>query len=150
MDDALAEYALAVEYAINPKDAKRYAKTLLKKRSSNLRLYNVYALMESRSGNATAAAHVLASTLSMAQYLTDEQQLEYGPLLRTVVWEGLAASRTGEALEVLLSIPNFAVDMTCLGQASMQRAVSPAELLKSQRVCKMPHPTDEMCTDAMV
>jgi hypothetical protein len=136
MDDALAEYALAVEFAINPKDAKKYAKTLLKKRSSSLRLYNAYALMESRSGNITAAAHVLASTLSMVSNLTDQQKLEYGPLLRTVVWEALMVNKKKEALEVLLSIPNFALDVKSLGQGSMERVVSPTELLKSQRVCE--------------
>jgi hypothetical protein len=91
--------------------------------------------MESRSGNATAAAHVLASTLSMVSNLTDQQKLEYGPLLRTVVWEALMVNKKKEALEVLLSIPNFVLDVKSLGQGSMERVVSPTELLKSQRVC---------------
>jgi hypothetical protein len=133
-DDGLAEYALAVELICNAKEAKKYAKSLLKRRSSSLRLYNVYALMEHRSGNSTSASRVWATTLSMSASISDAQKLEYGPLWRTWVWESLDENRSGEAVQLLLSIPNYAVDLKSLADAPVTGNISPTVLLKSQRV----------------
>lgn len=137
-DDALAEYVLAVEFACNVKEAKKYAKSLLKRRSASLRLYNVYALMEYRSGNSASAAHVWATTLSMSASLSDVQKLEYGPLWRTWVWESLDGRKPGEAVQLLLAIPSYTVDLKSLADAPSSRIVTPAELLKSQRVGRLP------------
>ncbi|KAL1962181.1 hypothetical protein VTN77DRAFT_527 [Rasamsonia byssochlamydoides] len=132
-DDAFAEYVLAVEFVCNAKEAKKYAKSLLKRRSSSLRLYNVYALMECRSGNSAAAAHVWATTLSMSASLSDIQKLEYGPLWRTWVWESLDGRKSAEAVQLLLATPNYAVDLKSLADSAASRIISPAELLKTQR-----------------
>ncbi|KKA20002.1 hypothetical protein T310_6000 [Rasamsonia emersonii CBS 393.64] len=132
-DDALAEYVLAVEFVCDAKEAKKYAKSLLKRRSASLRLYNVYALMECQSGNSASAAHVWATTLSMSTSISDVQKLEYGPLWRTWVWESLDGRKQGEAVQLLLAIPGYTVDLKSLGDAPTSRIASPAELLKSQR-----------------
>lgn len=134
-DDIFAEYVLAVEFAVRPPEAKKFAKTLLKKRSSSLRLYNAYALMECRMGNTAAAAHVWAMTLSMASGISDLQKLDYGLLLWTWVWELLAEGRQSAALRLLLAIPGYTVDVKTLEEAPTDATVSPTELLKSQRVC---------------
>lgn len=131
-DDELAEFALAVEYAINPTEAKKYAKSLLKKRSSSLRLYNAFALMESRSGNFTTASHVWATTCSMAANLSEAQRLEYGTLIRSWVWEYLAQSKPDSANQVLGSIPDFAINLETLQQAK-QSDMRPAQRLKTER-----------------
>ena len=134
-DDSFAEYVLAVEFAIRGPEAKKFAKSLLKKRSSSLRLYNAYALMECRTGNTAAAAHVWATTLSMASEISDLQKLDYGLLLWTWVWELLGERRQVAALRLLLAISAYTVDLKSLEEASKDVTVNPTELLKSQRVC---------------
>ncbi|PCG99899.1 RNA-processing protein, HAT helix [Penicillium occitanis (nom. inval.)] len=131
-DDELAEFALAVEYAINSTEGKKYAKSLLKKRSSSLRLYNAFALMESRSGNFTTASHVWATTFSMAANLSEAQRLEYGTLIRSWVWEYLAQNTPESAIQVMGSIPDFIINLETL-QHAKQSDMSPAQRLKTER-----------------
>ncbi|CRG90867.1 E3 ubiquitin-protein ligase RNF213 [Talaromyces islandicus] len=131
-DDGLAELTLAVEYAINAKEAKKYAKSLLKKRSSSLRLYNAYAIMESRTGNFSAATHVWATTFSMSANISETQKLEYGPLIHSWVWEYLISNKPTQALGLLMSVPNFSVDLKAQ-EASAQNLFTPTERLKAVR-----------------
>lgn len=131
-DDELAEFALAVEYAINPSEGKKYSKSLLKKRSSSLRLYNAFALMESRSDNFTTALHVWATTFSMAAKFSEAQKLEFCTLIRSWVWDFLAQSKPEAAIQVLKSIPDFAINLEILQQAK-QIDMSPAQRLKTER-----------------
>jgi hypothetical protein len=131
-DDGLTESALAVEYAINPNEAKKYAKSLLKKRSSSLRLYNVFALIECHSGSFSTALHVWATTFSMASNLSEAQRLEYGTLIRSWVWEHLAQSKPASAIHVLGSIADFTINLETLEQAR-QSDMSPAQRLKTER-----------------
>lgn len=131
-DDELAEFALAVEYATNSTEGKKYAKSLLKKRSSSLRLYNAFALMESRSGNFTTASHVWATTFSMAANLSETQRLKYGALICSWVWEYLVQSKPASATQVLGSIPDFTINLETL-QQTKQSDMSPAQRLKTER-----------------
>jgi tetratricopeptide (TPR) repeat protein len=132
-DDGLAEHALAVEYAVNPKEAKKYARSLLKKRSSSLALYNAYAIMECRTGNFSAATHVWATTLSMSGNIPEAQKLEYGPLVHSWVWEYMTSNKPTHALGLLMSVPTFSVDLKALEEASSQTIFTPAEHLKAVR-----------------
>ncbi|PYH89673.1 DUF1740-domain-containing protein [Aspergillus ellipticus CBS 707.79] len=131
-NDDLAECALAVEFACNPKDAKKYAKSLLKKRSSSLRLYNAYALMEHRSGNHTAADHVWATSLSMSKTFSDRDRVDSVIVWQTWIWELLAASNISHASHLLISIPHSSVDVKAFPDVSSQRSFSPTSLLKVQ------------------
>lgn len=131
-DDELAEVALAVEFAINPNEGKKYAKSLLKKRSSSLRLYNAFALMESRSDNFSTAVHVWATTFSMAKNFSEAQRLEYGTLIRSWVWEYLAQCKPASAIQVLGSISDFTINVESLQQAK-QVDMSPTQRLKTER-----------------
>ncbi|EEA25254.1 hypothetical protein TMatcc_006523 [Talaromyces marneffei ATCC 18224] len=131
-DDELATLALAVEYAIKPNDGKKYAKSLLKKRSASLPLYNTFALMECRSGNLSTASHVWASTFSIAATLSEAQRLEYGSLIRSWVWEYLGQSKPESAVQILSSIPDFTINLETLQQAK-QMNMSPAQRLKTER-----------------
>jgi NRDE-2, necessary for RNA interference len=130
-DDILAECALAVEYAINPSEGKKYAKSLLKKRPSSLRLYNAFALMETRNEKFSTASHVWATTLSMAATLSEAQRLEYGTIVRSWAWECLVSRREDEAIKILVSVPDFAIDLKTLEQESS--SISPAQQLKTER-----------------
>lgn len=134
-NDDLAELSLAVEFVCNAKEAKTYAKSLLKRRSSNLRLYNIYALMECRSGNNAAADKVWTTTLSMSKSFADKDRLDCALLWRTWLWESLTSRDVNTAIRLLLAIPQNNVDLTSLPDASNRITVSPAEFLKTQRVC---------------
>ncbi|OXV08766.1 hypothetical protein Egran_03472 [Elaphomyces granulatus] len=132
-DDDLAEYTLALEFACSSKDGKKYAKSLLKKRSSNLRLYNEYALIECRSGNCTAADHVWVTTFSLSSSLPDPKKLEYAAIWRTWLWEALDSRDMQKAIGLLLSIPQYTVDLKSISKISDGRTLSPAEFLKIQK-----------------
>ncbi|KAI9932666.1 hypothetical protein AWENTII_005014 [Aspergillus wentii] len=129
-NEDLAEYTLAVEFACNGKEARKYAKSLLKKRSTSLRLYNSYALIERRSGNHTAADHVWATSLSMSQTFADRDRTGSGLLWRTWIWEALETRDMARACRLLISIPQHSVDLKSFPEASTQTAFSPTNLLK--------------------
>ncbi|RHZ65815.1 uncharacterized protein CDV56_104830 [Aspergillus thermomutatus] len=131
-NDDLAEYALALELACNSKEARKYAKSLLKKRSSNLRLYNSYALMEYRSGNHTAAEHVWATTLSMSKTFSDHDKVDCVLLWQSWTWESLNARNIAEASHLLLSIPQNSVDLKAVPGASSETMFTVTNLLKAQ------------------
>lgn len=137
-NDDLAEYALALEFAYNSKEAKKFAKSLLKKRSSNLRLYNAYALMESRSGNLSAAEHVWATTLSMSKTFADQDRVDNGVLWRTWIWESLETRDMARASHLLLALPQQSVDLNSLVEASGQPIFSVTNLLRTQSVSQLP------------
>ncbi|PYH46922.1 uncharacterized protein BP01DRAFT_355327, partial [Aspergillus saccharolyticus JOP 1030-1] len=129
-NDDLAEFTLCVEFACSSKDAKKFAKSLLKKRSSNLRLYNAYALMERRSGNHAAADHVWATALSMSKTFSDYDRLDSILLWQTWLWELLDTQNMAHAAYILLSIPQDSIDLNALPQDSTLPAFTPTSLLK--------------------
>ncbi|KAL4892728.1 NRDE-2, necessary for RNA interference-domain-containing protein [Aspergillus ambiguus] len=131
-NDDLAEYSLAVEFACNPKEAKKYAKSLLKKFPSNLRLYNAYALMERRSGNHAAADHVWATSLSMSNTFSHRDRVDSISLWNSWVWELLEARNIAHASHILASIPRNSIDLKTFPDPSSQTAFSPTSLLKIQ------------------
>ena len=129
-NDDLAEYALALESAANIKEAKKYAKSLLKKRPSSLRLYNAYALIECGSGNHSAADHVWATSISMSKTFAEDDRLEVILLWRTWIWESLKARDLARASYLLVSMPQNSIDLASLPSAAAQVTFSPTELLK--------------------
>ncbi|PYI21436.1 DUF1740-domain-containing protein [Aspergillus violaceofuscus CBS 115571] len=131
-NDDLAEFALCVEFACSSKDAKKFAKSLLKKRSSSLRLYNTYALMERRSGNHGAADHVWATALSMSRTFPDHDRVDSILLWQTWLWELLNTGNMAHAFYILLSIPQDSIDLNALPQDSTQPTFTPTSLLKIQ------------------
>jgi hypothetical protein len=134
-NDDLAEYTLALEYAARPKEAKKYAKSLLKKHSSNLRLYNAYALIELRCGNADMAQRVWTTTLSMSRNLAEEDRADGIVLWRTWLWEAVKSQNFSKATQIFLAIPDNNIDPEALARDAHSRlAISPAEFLKIQRV----------------
>lgn len=132
-NDDLAEYALALEFVSNSKEAKKYAKALLKKRQSRLRLYNSYALMEYRSGNHAAGDHVWATSISMSKDFAEHDRADTALLWRTWIWESLEARDLARASSLLLAMPQHTVDLTSLS-APGQPTFSPTEMLKMNHV----------------
>jgi hypothetical protein len=64
--EALAEYYLAMEWLNEPAGARKAAKGLLKKYSSNISLYNAYALIEWANGNAEVSHKVFSSATGLS------------------------------------------------------------------------------------
>lgn len=135
-NDNLAEYTLAIEFICSPKDARKYGKSLLKKRPSSLRLYNAYALLECRNGNLDAAEHVWTTTLSMSKGFSPEEKLGRIVLWRTWLWELVNKRDYAKAVRLLLAIPDHEEDPAKLMErnSGIGTSLSPAEFLKIQRV----------------
>ncbi|KAL5044711.1 hypothetical protein BDW71DRAFT_97374 [Aspergillus fruticulosus] len=129
-NEHLAEYTVAVEFACNAKEAKRYAKSLLKRRSSSLRLYNAYALMECRDGNNAAADHVWATAISMSKSFPSEQRVDSVLLWHTWIWELLEARNIAHAAHLLVSMPQNNIDLKTFPDASQQPSFSATNQLK--------------------
>lgn len=141
--DDLAEYALALEFACNGKEAKKFAKSLLKKRSSNLLLYNAYALIECQSGNTSAAEHVWGTALSMSRSFSDQNRVDNGILWRTWIWEYLETSDIARASLLLLALPQQGVDLKSLAGGS-QPTFSATNLLKTHNVSQSKFTTSDL------
>ena len=133
-NDDLAEYALALEFASNANEAKKYAKSLLKKRPSRLRLYNSYALMERRSGNYVTADHVWATSISMSKTFAEHDRVDTALLWRSWIWDSLEARNFARASYLLLAMPQHTIDPNSLPTASDKTAFSPTEMLKIRSV----------------
>lgn len=64
--EGLADYYLAMEWLNAPTGARKVAKGLLKQYSSNIRLYNAYALVEWANQNTEVSHKVLSSATGLA------------------------------------------------------------------------------------
>ncbi|KIW19303.1 hypothetical protein PV08_03597 [Exophiala spinifera] len=64
-NENMMEYAIALDAGIDPRSARKQAKSFLKKNPNSLRLYNVYALVENEAGTFGAAEKVWSTALSM-------------------------------------------------------------------------------------
>lgn len=109
-DDELAEYVLALEFACDCEGAKKFAKRLLKSRSSNLRLYNAFALMQWRSGAESAANHVWSTALSMSEEFRDYDKTDRGLLWNSWLWSLLSRGDLARATHVLNAISSQTID----------------------------------------
>lgn len=105
-DDTVAEYFLAFEWHCNPAGAAKAAKTLIKKRSSSLPLYNAYALIENRSGKSTEASRVFSMALGMSSQLPPIARKFSILLWRTWIWEAFRADDMRSARHRISSIGN--------------------------------------------
>ncbi|KAK2739204.1 hypothetical protein FQN57_006647 [Myotisia sp. PD_48] len=133
-DDMLAEYVVAFEYTLSPVGAKKFAKSLLKVRSSSIRLYNAYAVIETRNGQLATAEKVWATALTMSQNFPETTNLEHVLLWRTWAWESLNSKQYSKALRLILAIPQKNVDLGGFSsETGLTAKVLPADFLKSQR-----------------
>ncbi|KAE9984875.1 hypothetical protein BLS_000958 [Venturia inaequalis] len=103
-DDLLAEYFLAFEYYTAPATAAKSAKRLLKKRPHSLRLYNAYAIIQSRLKGLADGNEVFVKTLGMATSLDALEQNNTILLWRTWVFEALRIDVIPETIRRLLCV----------------------------------------------
>lgn len=132
--DSLAEYALALELRLSPETVERSARHLLKKRSSSLLLYNAYALVKYRLGNADEGANVIVTSIHMSKTLGEHAQLDLVLLWRTWVWELLNAGKAKEALVRILMYgdEDFPSSLPAINLFDNQ-AMTPALLLRTEK-----------------
>ncbi|KAL1837480.1 hypothetical protein VTJ49DRAFT_3741 [Mycothermus thermophilus] len=120
--ESAAEYYLALEWVKAPAQARKVAKGLLKQYSSNVRLYNAYALVEWVKGNVEVSHKVLSSATSLPCPPAERQLL-----WNTWAWIGLEAGQKDAALSRLcMSVDND--DKENAGATG----VSPVLLLKAR------------------
>ncbi|KAL2869815.1 uncharacterized protein BJX67DRAFT_322301 [Aspergillus lucknowensis] len=129
-NEDLAEYTVSVEFFSNPMEAKKYAKSLLKKRSTSLRLYNAYALIERRAGNHAVADHVWATAISMCKTFPKEQQADSIRLWHTWIWELLEARNIAHAAHLLTCMPQNNIDPKTFSDVASLPEFSSTNLLK--------------------
>ncbi|PSN74288.1 DUF1740-domain-containing protein [Corynespora cassiicola Philippines] len=102
-DELIGEYLLAFELKYYPSEVHKTARRILQTRTSSLRLYNAYGLVESRRGNSTKADKTFSSALSFFNgsepYLSIEQLM----LFSGWVWEALRRGEKDKALWRLTS-----------------------------------------------
>jgi tetratricopeptide (TPR) repeat protein len=118
-NEQLAEYVIAYQLEEDVKEARKLAKALLKQRSSNLRLYNAYALVECRLGNLEAAERVWSTALSMSRTFPYNDRQNAILLWRTWIWQLLDRAELRKAFALLLAIPEGQVDVDKLFQQSL-------------------------------
>lgn len=99
--DSLAEYLLAFEDHVSPTTVRKSAKNLLKNRPSSLRLYDAYALLESRHGNTEAANKVWDTAIKMSAKFEDSARRDAILLWRSRVWQHLSSGKPSKALQQL-------------------------------------------------
>lgn len=135
-DDDLAEYALALEFACDREAAKKFAKRLLKTRSSNLRLYNSYALMQWHTGGETTANHVWSTALSMSKDFADYGKLDCGLLWDSWLWAYIWTGDLARATQVLNAIASQTIDLAAFSATSGPVKFTATASLRVQNVLR--------------
>ncbi|KAJ5679854.1 hypothetical protein N7462_008098 [Penicillium macrosclerotiorum] len=128
----LAEYALALEFAVDRRAAKKSAKSLLKSRSSDLRLYNAFALMQWRDGAQAIANQVWSTALTMSSNFEGLHKIDCGLLWISWAWQLLEIGDLARASYVLQSIPSQNIDLASFSTVSSSVEFTAAIKLRIQ------------------
>ncbi|KAK8182375.1 NRDE-2, necessary for RNA interference-domain-containing protein [Phyllosticta citribraziliensis] len=131
--DAVGEYYLAFEWCCNPTSAAKAAKAILKKQSSSLRLYNAYALVESRSGKKAEANRVFATALGLSAQLGHDAQKMSILLWRSWIWEALREEDAAAVRHRVSSIGDTKPKPEPPASTEENQQFSPSTLLKVRR-----------------
>jgi NRDE-2, necessary for RNA interference len=106
-EEALGSYAIALTLQHSPSAAPKLAKRLIKQNASNLKLYNSYALVESRAGNHDAADNVWKTTLTMNSTSVQGNEISIMQLCRSRIFQVLLQ---GHLKKVTTLLKALAVD----------------------------------------
>ena len=131
---ASAEYVLALELQVNPRSARVTGRSLLKKQSSNLLLYNAYALIECRLGNFEKGEGAIIAAINLSRKIDATTSSTSILLWRNWAWELLWRGRSIEALTWLCQYggEDDLVPSQSRGAAEVQE-VKPALVLRASR-----------------
>ncbi|ESZ92996.1 hypothetical protein SBOR_6617 [Sclerotinia borealis F-4128] len=123
-----AEYYLAFEWINEPGTIKKVAKTLLKQHSSNLKLYNAYAMIEWSKDNQEISNGIYKAALGMSKSTSTSPETNDSKdsihLWKSLIWAYLSAGSKETALSHLISIPHG---------APIPIELTPTTLLKAQQ-----------------
>ncbi|KAI9668667.1 MAG: hypothetical protein M1831_001106 [Alyxoria varia] len=142
-DNDFAEYYLAfLGHFFPPQRSRRAAKSLLKSRSSNLRLYNAYALLESRNSpnkDSNAADHIFRTALTLS---TESPSRRSDTLLLWRCWarEALNHGEWNNALRRIIGA-SWAVSGTSTGTSHGDTVIDDDVLLQAERRLKQALPS---------
>ncbi len=114
-DELFAEYLLAFESRFEVKEARKYAKNILKLQPS-VRLYNGFALLEWRAGNIEAAQRVWSTALSMRSSFSETSRQDVVLVWRSWLWALLDQHDFSKALRLCLAVSDEKVCLDDLGQ----------------------------------
>lgn len=123
-DDLLAEYFLAFEYHTAPSTAAKSAKKLLKKRPHSLRLYNSYAIIQSRLRGLANGNELFVKTLAMAASLDALEQNNTILLWRAWVFEALRIDAIPETIRRLLCVGTTKINEDILDDETISQFTS--------------------------
>ncbi len=133
--EGLAEYFLALSWRNEQTGARKVAKGLLKQYSTNIRLYNAYALVEWANGNSDVSHKVLSSATGLARVSQDV----LASLTATNTRQSSASSdgqmlwNTWAWLHLDSGQQEMALTRLCSSTSPIsQPAISPALLLKTK------------------
>ena len=117
ISEDMMEYAVAFEAGIDSTGAKKLAKSFLKSKGNNLRLYNAYALLEIRQGHFQAAVKVWSAALSMRMSFDNTVRLNEFLLWRDWVLAHLTQGEFDQAQALISQImvevePGEALNLT--------------------------------------
>ena len=93
----LLQYFIAFELYFNLESARKLSKSLIRKHPSNLKLYNVHALVEYRLGESEKARDILKKAIQMSS-----ENLDIALLRRTLIWETMNLEGAEAALSQFL------------------------------------------------
>jgi len=125
-DDALAEYSVAFKLHFFPTEVLEYAKSLLKTRSTSVRLYNAYALTEAHRKRIEKARGVWSTAANMADTLGQDAKHDMIVLWHSWMKTEIAHGENMRALQCLLAMNEGVVNQT----DNQNLCVTPAQKLK--------------------
>ncbi|KAF2756798.1 DUF1740-domain-containing protein [Pseudovirgaria hyperparasitica] len=88
-DEAILEYSMAFTVKFFPQEADAFARRILQRCPSSLRLYNAYALVECRMGNKETASRVFGTAIRMSAKLPVGARKDVILLRHSSIWESL-------------------------------------------------------------
>ena len=135
-EEAMALYVLALELRTSPGTVRKTAKTIIRKQTFSIRLYNAYALVEYRLTGTERGESIIITSINMSKKLDEVSQRDSILLWRTWIWETLSANLVQEALVRLLAIGDDEIQMPFpkLHNSNNLSSARPALLLRTERV----------------
>jgi len=127
------EFFLALDLQLAPDMVRKHAKAMLKKGPLSLRLYNAYALLEYRLGNAEKGENILVTSIDMCGRLEEAARPDSIFLWHTWVWELLCAEKFHHAFKRLLTFSEeHSQPMLTEDRIAESSLSSPALLLRTE------------------
>ncbi|KAJ6014832.1 hypothetical protein N7540_009423 [Penicillium herquei] len=133
----LTEYCLALEFAYAPKSAKKFAKTALKERPTNLRLWNALAMMEIRSNSRDKALAIWSIALSNSFSWPSAEALERSLIWQSWAWQYVEQGEKSAASYILHSVGAEKFDMSGIPQqGEINSSFSATATLRTQKLLR--------------